>query len=63
MQSNFYKNNNIISCPVSTRKNIVSGYTVEYATAARSLAEDTVVEYASAGGLVVLPANRPISEK
>ena len=23
----------------------------------------TVVEYASAGGLVVLPANRPISEK
>ncbi len=32
----FHKNSRIINCPVRTRRNIVRGYTVEYATAALS---------------------------
>ena len=42
---------------------MVNGYTVEYATAARSLVVDCEVAYAKAGGSVVEPAIRPISVK
>ena len=56
----FYAQNiKISNWAVNTRINIVSGYTVEYATAGASLFA-VLFAYANAGGSVVLPLINPI---
>ena len=52
----------IKACAVNTLKNIVKGYTVAYPTEGMSFPA-VALEYAKAGGSVILPAISPINVK
>ena len=63
----FWKNsypqkNSTTICAVKMRRNIESGYTVEYPKAGASF-EQTLLAYASAGGSVYVPAIIPMMVK
>jgi hypothetical protein len=60
--SPFCHTNSTSTCATSTLRNIVNGYTVEYATAAWSLVQ-ILFEYANAGGSVIAPEIIPAMVK